>query len=182
MGKRRTPSRSRRSTSAGEQLAVLRKLKQQAAAALVGWTPRGLRDANAPRSDDGTYDALALVAWRIAREAKPTSMSPAEQKLVEQRTERVRRERRENDMAEGRLVERALVRQEAIAIGVVLRMEAEAMERAFGVEIGKAIRSAFERVVQSIEERILKEQKSEGREAAAVPAVPGPGEIVVSKS
>jgi phage terminase Nu1 subunit (DNA packaging protein) len=46
----------------------LRKLNQQDAAYILGVTSRSLRDwADAPRNDDGTYDAQALVRWRTEK-------------------------------------------------------------------------------------------------------------------
>ena len=53
-----------------QQIAVLGRLNQAAAAALLGWSGRQFRDyPTAPRNPDGTYDAPALVAW--ARNCKP---------------------------------------------------------------------------------------------------------------
>ncbi len=50
--------------TAQQQIAVLKTLKQQAAAHLVGLTARVLRDhVDAPRDDDGLYDACALTEW-----------------------------------------------------------------------------------------------------------------------
>src|SRR5689334_4674268 len=47
-----------------QQVDVLKSLTQGAAAHLLGLGPRVFRDKHdAPRNDDGTYDAVALVAW-----------------------------------------------------------------------------------------------------------------------
>jgi hypothetical protein len=141
-----------------EQLAVLRKLKQQAAAALLGWTPRGLRDANAPRRDDGTYDAIALVAWMLERAAGKSEASPADKLLEDLRREKAREAKRRNDLAEGRLVELARVQAEASAIGTVLRVRSEAIERAFGAEVGKAVREMIDEMGRALRERVLGER------------------------
>ena len=52
--------------TAPQQIQVLHSLTQQAAAHLVGMTPRHLRDQGAPRNEDGTYDARALLVWSSA--------------------------------------------------------------------------------------------------------------------
>jgi len=48
--------------TATHQKAILRRLNQQAAAMLLSISPRTLRDRDVPRNDDGTYDAVVLVA------------------------------------------------------------------------------------------------------------------------
>ncbi len=49
--------------TACQQIAMLRSLRQQAAAKLLGITPRALRDHDALRNDDGSYDAFELTRW-----------------------------------------------------------------------------------------------------------------------
>jgi phage terminase Nu1 subunit (DNA packaging protein) len=55
--------------------APLRRLNQQQAAYILGVTSRSLRDwPDAPRNDDGTYDAAPLVAWWLERDGKHGAM------------------------------------------------------------------------------------------------------------
>ena len=54
-----------------QQIAMMRGLRQQAAAALIGISARALRDhVDAPRREDGTYDALELVRWWFTSDAE----------------------------------------------------------------------------------------------------------------
>ncbi len=46
----------------------LAHLTQQDAAWLIGITPRALRDMNAPRAEDGTYNARTLIEWRYRKD------------------------------------------------------------------------------------------------------------------
>ena len=55
--------------------AALRRLNQQQAAYILGVTSRSLRDwPDAPRNDDGTYDAAPLVVWWLERDGKHGAM------------------------------------------------------------------------------------------------------------
>ena len=57
---------------APEQIKMLRRLSQQAAAKLISVSPRRLRDElDAPRNDDGSYNAIELVAWHRGRTDRP---------------------------------------------------------------------------------------------------------------
>jgi len=46
----------------------LAHLTQQDAAWLIGITPRALRDMDAPRAEDGTYNARTLIEWRYRKD------------------------------------------------------------------------------------------------------------------
>lgn len=53
---------------ASEQLKALKHLRQSPAAVMLGRSSRYLRDMDAPRNPDGSYDATKLVRWFVARE------------------------------------------------------------------------------------------------------------------
>ncbi len=46
----------------------LARLTQQEAAWLIGITPRALRDMDAPRAVDGSYDGRTLIKWRYRKD------------------------------------------------------------------------------------------------------------------
>ena len=104
------------------ELAILRKLPQQAAAQLVGWTPRGLRDSDAPRNKDGTYNGVRLVKWMLGRAAGAKQKVVLDSKLVDQqlRQEKLREAKRRNDHADGLLIETAKVGEELRSVGKML--------------------------------------------------------------
>ncbi len=52
-----------KTSTVASQKRVLRDLSQQAAAYLVGLSPRALRDSDAPRTDSGNYDGQKLARW-----------------------------------------------------------------------------------------------------------------------
>jgi len=108
--------------SGAEQLAILRELKQQPAAVLIGWTPRGLRDSDAPRKKDGTYDGVRLVKWMLARAAASKQKLAIDAKVVDQqlRQEKLREAKRRNDHADGLLIETAKVGEELRSVGKML--------------------------------------------------------------
>src|SRR4051812_14117329 len=57
--------------TAKQELATVKALGQSAAAYIIGLKPRSFRDLDAPRNDDGTYNAAELVKWQVARTASP---------------------------------------------------------------------------------------------------------------
>ena len=58
--------------SGAEQIAVLKRLKQQTAAWLLGMTARTLRDhPEVPRNSDGSYDAWELLSSGLQTTALP---------------------------------------------------------------------------------------------------------------
>lgn len=50
-----------------EEIRVLERLSQTAAAWLLKKSPRRLRDTDCPRNRDGTYSARDVLAWRLDR-------------------------------------------------------------------------------------------------------------------
>jgi phage terminase Nu1 subunit (DNA packaging protein) len=91
-------------------------LTQQAAAELLGVTPRTLRDwekagGAVPRNANGTYSAPALVAWFVARERGDADALDSEQE----------RARKDKETADKLAMENALRRGELIEAGQVER-------------------------------------------------------------
>ena len=70
-------------TSADAQIRVLERLTQKAAARLIGLADASsLRGSTtAPRNEDGTYDAMELVVWRVSNAPEP-KLSAQEQELL----------------------------------------------------------------------------------------------------
>lgn len=67
---------------ANTQIKMLGKLTQGAAAKLLGITARSLRDSHdAPRRDDGTYDAAEVVRWWGRRGDRP-KMTEADEEIM----------------------------------------------------------------------------------------------------
>jgi len=54
--------------NSSQEIEVLGRLSQQAAAWLVGMKPRSLRDTDAPRDKEGLYDGAALIQWLRERD------------------------------------------------------------------------------------------------------------------
>ncbi|MEM9366378.1 MAG: hypothetical protein AAGD07_10300 [Planctomycetota bacterium] len=61
----------------------LQKLKQADAARLMGVSARTLRDmGEVPRNEDGTYDAIELMAWARGRATLPSDIPPGDLERV----------------------------------------------------------------------------------------------------
>lgn len=136
------------------QVAALRNLNQQAAAALLGVPVRSLRDWNAPRNEKTrTYDGPELVRWFLERErSKRKSMlmddeggalTPAKERLIE---ERLRAEKRKNDVAEGLVMARDQIVDDFRKGALILNQRLDAVGRAYGPEVAKAIGAALDEV------------------------------------
>lgn len=136
--------------SVAEQLAILRELKQQPAAVLIGWTPRGLRDSSAPRKKDGNYDGPKLVAWILEREGQKSGPADPDDifaggdsspNLERCRAEKARELKRNNDKAEGLLIETETVGKIIDEVGRVWRDRVKNLQQVYGEEIGEQIAS-----------------------------------------
>lgn len=123
-----------------EQMRALQGLLQTPAAYLLGVSARKLRDyADAPRLDNDTYDAKALVAWwtgRAAGSADPDpllagGMSPA---LERYRLARASREELELDARRRVLLPREGVHHGLAAIARIIRGCGERLQRQCGRE------------------------------------------------
>lgn len=135
---------------AAAQLATLRELKQQPAAILLGWTPRGLRDSDAPRKKDGTYDGPKLVAWLLARESRVDAGAGGgdddifaggdnSPNLERCRAEKARELKRKNDRAEELLIEIETVGMIIEEVGRIWRERVKSLQQVYGEEVGEAI-------------------------------------------
>ena len=110
------------------------------------------------------YDVFDVTAWLKEREEAKQALEPADDGLLFEgggsphleayRKEQARKVRRENDVAEGKLLIAADVALDLREIGRVFREEAEAVERAYGDEIGDAIRAMIERAQEQWETKV----------------------------
>lgn len=63
-------AKTREKATPAEQIKWLKRLSQQAAAVLLGMTPRTLREKDCPRNDDGrTFDGPKAVQWLVGASA-----------------------------------------------------------------------------------------------------------------
>lgn len=119
---------------AATQLAVLRQLNQQAAAELLGWTSRGLRDSDAPRDEKTrSYDGRRLVKWLLDKERKKLKRLDSQAINLQLQHEKLREAKRKNDVAEE--VERkklkAAVDEDWGAVGLLISQAIDSAEREF---------------------------------------------------
>jgi hypothetical protein len=154
--------------SGAEQLAILRELKQQPAAVLIGWTPRGLRDSDAPRRKDGTYDGPKLVTWLLARELGDNrgdgelfegggDNSP---NLERCRAEKARELKRKNDNADGLLIETEIVGRIIDGANRAFLERAKAIEQLYGVEVGNELRDMIDEWFEGAKRGVQKAKAS----------------------
>ena len=64
------------------EIAMLQNLSQSAIAWLLNVNGRSIRDGNAPRNPDGSYNAQDVVAWRLDRPRKAIALSDAQYEAV----------------------------------------------------------------------------------------------------
>lgn len=133
---------------AAAQLAALRQLHQQPAALLVGWTPRGLRDSDAPRRKDGTYDGPKLVKWALDRQRAKLKPSDSKATHDDLQREKLREARRRNDVEEGLLVETQTVGQILHDVFATWREQVQKFEAKYGKPAGDEIREMIERAFE----------------------------------
>jgi len=88
----------------------------------------------------------SVVAWLVERnggavESEDTAAAEDKERyLAEVRQQQARKLRRENERAAGELVRTEDVRLELAEVGAAFRSRAEVIERAYGSEVGQAIR------------------------------------------
>jgi hypothetical protein len=145
---------------AAAQMAALKKLLQQPAAQLSGWTPRGLRDSDAPRNPDGSYDGAKLVKWLLEREQAKRKVVDLKAIDHELRQEKLREVRRKNDMADGLLVQTSKVGDELLAIGKRMLEGAKQIGKRFGPEAEKAVFEIFENARNAWEKSVESRRSS----------------------
>lgn len=135
--KRGAPGRD----EAASQLAVLRQLNQQAAAELLGWTSRGLRDSGAPRNDrTRSYDGKKLVKWALERERAKHRKTDTAGIEFELQQEKLRELRRRNETEEKRWYRKDEVDAYMQAVFKRMGEHARAIEVQHGSEVGAAYR------------------------------------------
>lgn len=135
---------------AAAQQATLEQLLQQPAARLVGLQARTLRDSDAPRNKDGTYDGRKLVKWLVQREKSKRKGIDLKQVERELQQEKLRQLRRENDVEEGHWYRRDEV--DAFMVAIFRRMgeRARVIERAHGAEVGAAYREMIDEAIKDL--------------------------------
>lgn len=119
---------------------MLRKLSQQTACVLAGLQIRTLRDSDAPRNKDRSYDAPKLVKWLVDREKAKRKV--VDLRLIDARIreEQLRERKRKNDVEENLLLSRAEVEGWVAVVFKVFREQAISIEQRHGAEVGAAIR------------------------------------------
>lgn len=132
--------------TAAAQMEVMLRLRHQAAAALLGWDPRKLRDSIAPRNADGSFDGPRLVQWLLEKLRKeladPIMNGPDTPSLELLRAEQHRRVKRENDEAERLLIPAAEVLRQLSEIGRVLNDRLDGLARAADPKASDEVRRA----------------------------------------
>jgi hypothetical protein len=142
------------------QLAILRELKQQPAAVLIGWTPRGLRDSSAPRNPDGTYDGPGLVKWMLERAAGVSKdvdpfLNGADSPALERyRTAKAIEAERRNARESGEVLDATEVERESAEVFRMLKERLEPVCRAHGGDVQSAISAALADFVKAWNERV----------------------------
>ncbi len=145
----------------GEQISIMGRLTQGAAAWLMGITPRAIRDMAVPRNADGTYSGREAHAWDIERRKRENEIDPLmsggtnSQALEEYRREKVREVKRKNDIEEGKLIPVADVAQLWAEVGEELRQEFETVARTIPPEAGAALTAAIDRISKNLTERYI---------------------------
>jgi len=137
-----------------QQIAELSRMRQNAAAWLLGISARRLRDHAAPRNTDGTYDGALLVRWREEVEKERLDIAGGDPLMVggdgkdrwlsEYRKEKAREAHRKNEVAENKLVETGIITTQLLQMSHTFRQRAEAIERDHGPDVGAAIRDMID--------------------------------------
>ena len=122
-----------RRPSAEEQKVVMSALAQQSAAWAIGMPPRTLRERNAPRNEDGTYNLRQLVEWsRKGDEDRQRELFDSDEI-----DDKARKLRAEADLKEMEVEERAGQLVPLAAIEANLQRLADAL-RGLGEDFGRA--------------------------------------------
>jgi hypothetical protein len=145
-----------------QQIETLASLTQEAAARFLEMRPRTLRESDAPRNNDGSYDAIALRKWDRQRLSTPVvngeedellagSSSPA---LERYRLARAIAAERENEVAAGRLVDVAEYEQffQSSIAAPLLRM-VDTLKARSGPEAAEIAEQVLEEIAAAMESR-----------------------------
>jgi hypothetical protein len=174
---KKASSRGRNLLGAAEQLALLRKLRQQVAAQLIGIEPRTLREKTAPRNVDGTYDGTQLVAWFLEHDRRKRESIDGDPLLgggdtegsvwlEEYRHQKALEAKRKNEIEEGKLVDADTLTYVFDELGRALRVDLEGFESRHGAEVGQAVREMIGRAEDLWRKRIALARKGREREEA----------------
>ena len=127
-----------------DQVGVLKKLGQTAAAYCLGLTPRSLRDRpEVPRSADGTYDARAIFRW-VAESSIPDPdpmMATGDNSPALERYRAARASLEELKLAErqNHLIDREKMREVHTIVAARYRQFGDFLQREFGREAHDAL-------------------------------------------
>lgn len=114
--------------TANDQRETLGALSQQTAAWLLGVAPRTLREKDAPRNSDGTYNARTLIEW-FFRRGKSSGEDPIRAAAIRREAARADLEEMKRDGLAGRLVDRGTIESQLAILAGRLRKLGESMGR-----------------------------------------------------
>lgn len=141
----------------------IRNLSQQTAAELLGVDPRTLRDWNAPRNPDGTYDGPTLVNWFIQRKSE---LNRTEEAKERQAIARAAKLELEVSKASGDTVSRHDVDQEIMAIMIVIKGQILKIPNLVANDIPDDLRARLVSELHNGVRQILRLLANKGRELA----------------
>jgi len=126
----------------------LAKLSTRAIAKIFKVTPQAVGlwfSKNAcPRNEDGTYDLIEIIDWKIKNEIKERPRTELEELDEATRKEKLRTLQRNNDIEEGRLVDAEELAMQLAKVAEVFRLRCEIIEKAHGTVVGNDIREAID--------------------------------------
>ena len=148
--------------TSGIQQDTMSSLTQQAAAWLLSISPRALRDQNAPRALDGTYNARDLVAWAIS-ERTPDS-SKLSQAKIRQAVARAITLEIAAERAQGNYVSTDEITQEFMSMAAAVRSELEAIPSNVRNDLPDGIRDPFILELRNQIQQILRRLANRGQQ------------------
>jgi hypothetical protein len=135
-----------------EQIAVMGRLNQVAAAWLAGLSPRTLRDAPLQRDEAGRYDARVILDWEASRRAPATSGEPSAERYT---PDQLRRQKALADICEmardkqrGKLMDRAEFERTQIEIAITFKRSLEGLGRQMAMRLVGQPALEIERIIK----------------------------------
>ena len=163
--------------TAQQQIDALKTLTQAAASWLLGYkSSRSLRDApDAPRNEDGSYNASDLVAWFVERSSDDPMAGIVESTPALERWRLARARQAEDDLAIRRrdLVEGDVLDEATGRAFTPIRRFAEEQIKEHGGGTEAAWAEAVEQFRRELES-ILRERQNPDVSAAAIPEAADP--------
>lgn len=156
-------------TDTAKQKATLEQLTQQAAAWLVGVSTKHLRDQQAARNRDGTYNAPDLVQWIIDRtlgqakkqwERDSDNLKSATERQAEARAEKLEEEAKG---LKDTYVEREVVELEFMEMAAAVRSELEALPKLMANDFPADLRDSLTRELKGQVKQILRRLRNKGQ-------------------